>query len=89
MAESENNPTSNPAVWELENTHPEIFATVKEKMREVVDPEIGLDIIALGLICNVRIDEGSVNVNMILTTPFCPIWSCDDRNDKAKSRRSI
>ncbi len=72
MTENENNPTSNPAVWELEKTHPEIVAGVKEKMREVVDPEIGLDIVALGLIRNIRIDEGGVNLSMILTTPFCP-----------------
>ena len=41
-------------------------------MREVVDPEIGLNIIELGLLRDLIIEEDSAEVNMILTTPFCP-----------------
>ena len=62
----------NQPVWDVEQTHPEIVEPFKTKMREVVDPEIGLDIIALGLVRNLTIDGEEAKVHMILTTPFCP-----------------
>lgn len=47
---------------------------VRESLRQVVDPEIGLDMITLGLIemVNFLPDEKVVDVDMLLTTPFCP-----------------
>jgi len=46
--------------------------TVREALRQVVDPEIGMDIISLGLIREVDVNDERVHVIMILTTPFCP-----------------
>ena len=43
-----------------------------EALRGVVDPEINLDIVTLGLVREVVIDEALTEVRMILTTPFCP-----------------
>lgn len=45
-----------------------------ESLRSVIDPEIGLNVVELGLIRNLAIDEEneSARVTMILTTPFCP-----------------
>ena len=45
-----------------------------ESLRSVIDPEIGLNIVELGLIRNIDVAEAedSANVTMILTTPFCP-----------------
>ena len=45
-----------------------------EALRTVIDPEIGLNIVELGLIRKVEVDESadSANITMILTTPFCP-----------------
>lgn len=63
---------SNQPVWSVEQTHPEVVENFKTRLREVVDPEIGLDIIALGLIRNLTIDDDGARVHMILTTPFCP-----------------
>ncbi len=45
-----------------------------ESLRSVIDPEIGLNIVELGLVRNLDIDEEAqrANITMILTTPFCP-----------------
>jgi metal-sulfur cluster biosynthetic enzyme len=58
--------------WAIHDTHPEIVEHVRTKLSEVVDPEIGMNIIQLGLIRNVEIDGDIARLKMILTTPFCP-----------------
>lgn len=41
-------------------------------LREVVDPELGLNVVELGLIRDVKLEDSSAHITMILTTPFCP-----------------
>ena len=43
-----------------------------DALREVVDPEIGMNVVELALIKQVIIGETESEVKMILTTPFCP-----------------
>lgn len=43
-----------------------------EALRSVIDPEIGMNIIELGLVRGIEIAEESAHVLMIMTTPFCP-----------------
>ncbi len=45
---------------------------VIEKLKEVKDPELGIDIYTLGLIYKIVIDEEGIEVLMTLTTPLCP-----------------
>lgn len=46
---------------------------IMEALREVIDPEIGLNVVELGLIRNIELDEdGNAHLTMIMTTPFCP-----------------
>lgn len=68
----EGTPGTNRPEWDAEKTDPEIASKLKEGLRTVTDPELGLNIIQLGLIRNVKVDDGSVIIRMILTTPFCP-----------------
>jgi metal-sulfur cluster biosynthetic enzyme len=46
---------------------------VREGLKVVVDPEIGLDIVNLGLIYNVDVHENDIKVEMTLTGPGCPV----------------
>lgn len=46
---------------------------VMQKLSEVVDPEIGLNIVEMGLIYSVEISDDSVDVKMTLTAPGCPL----------------
>lgn len=46
---------------------------VKKALRQVKDPELNLDLVVLGLIYDIKIDEGTVDVTMSLTSPACPV----------------
>jgi metal-sulfur cluster biosynthetic enzyme len=44
-----------------------------DAMSNVVDPELGIDVVALGLIYGVDVDDGRITISMTLTTPGCPV----------------
>jgi metal-sulfur cluster biosynthetic enzyme len=65
--------TTKAAIWEADSTHPNQAATLRDRLREVMDPELGLNIIELGLVRDAAIaNDEDLKINMILTTPFCP-----------------
>lgn len=45
---------------------------VRDALRSVIDPEIGLSVQELGLVREIEIRDDRAHVVMIMTTPFCP-----------------
>lgn len=54
-------------------TGPSSVDTARNALRGVWDPELGIDVVSLGLIYDVRLDETGLVVDMTLTTPGCPV----------------
>jgi metal-sulfur cluster biosynthetic enzyme len=65
----------NKPVWDIEGTNPELVEPLTEELKKVMDPEIGLNVLELGLVRNVAVINGEAKMLMIMTTPFCPYGS--------------
>lgn len=71
MAEA-NEPIANPIRWSIHDTNPDLVEPMRARLGEVIDPEIGMSIIQLGLVRDITMENGVAHLKMLLTTPFCP-----------------
>lgn len=55
--------------WEAEGRRDAVLVA----LGGVWDPELGLDVISLGLVYEVRVEGDAVEIDMTLTTPGCPV----------------
>jgi metal-sulfur cluster biosynthetic enzyme len=69
-----------PEASQSPSTHPEssgelaAVEDVEEAMRDVVDPELGINVVDLGLVYDIRVDEGNLaTIDMTLTSAACPL----------------
>jgi metal-sulfur cluster biosynthetic enzyme len=69
MSEEHSTPKT---VWDLDDSDPELAAAVRQGLRQVMDPELGMSVIDLGLVRQLSRVEDHLVAKMILTTPFCP-----------------
>jgi hypothetical protein len=47
---------------------------IEEYMRDVIDPELGINVVDLGLVYDIWIENGTIaHVDMTLTSPACPL----------------
>ena len=63
---------ANPIHWDIHETHPDLVPVLRAKLAEVLDPEIALNVLQLGLVRKVSIENGVAKLYVLLTTPFCP-----------------
>jgi len=49
--------------------------TIKDKLKQVLDPELGVSIVDLGLVYEIKIEKKRVKIVMTLTTIGCPLFS--------------
>lgn len=47
--------------------------TVRKALKGVKDPELNLDLVVLGLVYDIEIDEADVKATISLTSPMCPV----------------
>ena len=70
---SDSGPSDNTAPVEPQASAPPPSADqVKLALRKVKDPELNLNIVDLGLVYEISVDGGDVNIDMTLTSPGCP-----------------
>lgn len=50
-----------------------------ENLKKVIDPELGIDIVSLGLVYDVRYESGEAEIDMTLTSPGCPLAGVIDQ----------
>lgn len=60
-----------------------------DALRQVWDPELGLDVVSLGLIYDVRVDEDLIEVDMTLTTPGCPVSESMSQEAESAVREAL
>ncbi len=63
---------ANPIHWDIHDTHPDLVSMLRTKLAEVVDPEIMVNVLQLGLVRKVSIENSEAKLYVLLTTPFCP-----------------
>ncbi len=80
---------ANPIHWDIHNTHPDLVPVLRSKLAEVVDPEIMLNVLQLGLVRKVSIDNGEAKLYVLLTTPFCPYGSAMLEMIKQKAQEGL
>lgn len=55
------------------NRESDIRQTVVKKLRKVIDPELGVNIVDLGLLYQILVEDDSLRVEFTTTTPGCPM----------------
>ena len=75
--------------WAIHDTHPDLVQPLREKLAEVVDPEIFMNVIQLGLIRRVEVEGENVKMYVILTTPFCPYGPAMIESIQKKAQEAV
>jgi metal-sulfur cluster biosynthetic enzyme len=88
MSESASAPAPK-TLWQADRTHPEKAETLRKSLGEVMDPELGLSVVQLGMIRDVEIKEKSASLRMILTTPFCPYGPALMEQTRQKAEKAL
>ena len=77
--------TATDAAPAAENVADEAFlADLEEAMRDVVDPELGINVVDLGLVYGITVDEENIaTLDMTLTSAACPLTDVIEEQSRA------
>lgn len=62
---------------------------IRAALRSVIDPEIGINVVDLGLVYEAESDHGHVRVAMTMTTPACPLGESLSREAETAIRQKF
>jgi len=62
---------------------------VRSALRDVIDPELGINVVDLGLVYDVDVRDGRVRVAMTMTSPACPLGESLTAEADATIRKNI
>ncbi|GAB4438464.1 MAG: metal-sulfur cluster assembly factor [Rhodocyclaceae bacterium] len=62
---------------------------VREALRAVIDPEVGMNVVDLGLVYDIRIDDVGVEVDIAMTSPACPMGESITREAREALRSVV
>jgi ATP-binding protein involved in chromosome partitioning len=64
---------------------------IKKVLSEIIDPELGADIITLGFVKDIKIENGKVTIKLKLTIPDCPLMSffLEEIKEKVKEIKGV
>ena len=65
-------PSTMPSFGVLPTDGANVRRDIRNALKEVIDPEVGISIVELGLVKEIGIENGDVEIRMVLTTPTCP-----------------
>lgn len=84
--------TADPATAEAELSAEDLaqLADLEEAMRDVVDPELGINVVDLGLVYGMRVEESTAVLDMTLTSAACPLTDViEDQSRNALVRSGL
>jgi metal-sulfur cluster biosynthetic enzyme len=59
----------------------------REALREVIDPELGINIVDLGLVYGIKLEQEQLSIALTMTTPACPLGDTIKRHARAALER--
>lgn len=71
------------------NTTESVEDRVRRALHGVVDPEIGLDVVELGLVHRITAGKGRVEIDLMTTSPFCPFNEYIAEEARRTTRRLV
>ncbi|WP_327145816.1 metal-sulfur cluster assembly factor [Nocardia sp. NBC_01327] len=84
--------TAENAAPQVELTEEEVkfLEDLEEAMRDVVDPELGINVVDLGLVYGMTVTDGICKMDMTLTSPACPLTDViEDQSRNALVRSGL
>ncbi|MEV6067923.1 metal-sulfur cluster assembly factor [Nocardia sp. NPDC052001] len=82
--------TETVAPQELSEEDAAFLEDLEEAMRDVVDPELGINVVDLGLVYGMTVTDGICKLDMTLTSPACPLTDViEDQSRNALVRSGL